>query len=264
MCVVKKISDTQYDNLEKEKDYKIVYENNVNAGKAKVTIIGCGKYYGKVTKTFTINKRTVHAEDASAMNIYLDGKNISVLPHYKYTGNAIKPAVKVVDPNFNDYELKEGVDYTVSFANNTNVSLSTKSPTVTIKFKGNYAGVKAEKTNTISGYFAIDSWDLSKAIINVKDADKIVYTGKALKPAVEVINPDGNVVNPKVLKYAYKNNVNAKLVINADKPTEDSPVVMISPANKYITAPEVATNTYQVIKGFTINKANLAEVIKKI
>ena len=37
-------------------DYRLVYKNNVNAGKATVIINGIGKYSGTITKTFTINK----------------------------------------------------------------------------------------------------------------------------------------------------------------------------------------------------------------
>lgn len=37
--------------------YKIMYSNNVNVGKATVTITGTGNYEGSITKTFTINPK---------------------------------------------------------------------------------------------------------------------------------------------------------------------------------------------------------------
>ena len=42
--------------LQLNSDYEIVYDNNINAGKASVTIKGIGKYCGAVTKYFTIDK----------------------------------------------------------------------------------------------------------------------------------------------------------------------------------------------------------------
>ncbi len=42
--------------LKKGKDYTVSYSDNVNAGKAKVTVTGKGNYTGKKTMTFTIQK----------------------------------------------------------------------------------------------------------------------------------------------------------------------------------------------------------------
>ena len=42
--------------LKKGKDYTVSYSNNVNAGKAKVTVTGKGNYSGKKVMTFTIQK----------------------------------------------------------------------------------------------------------------------------------------------------------------------------------------------------------------
>lgn len=44
------------DTLIKDVDYTVNYSDNINAGTAKVTITGCGNYYGSVEKTFTINR----------------------------------------------------------------------------------------------------------------------------------------------------------------------------------------------------------------
>ena len=50
-------------NLVKDRDYKVTYENNVNAGTAKVIITGMGAYKGQIVKTFTISKK------ASTLNV---------------------------------------------------------------------------------------------------------------------------------------------------------------------------------------------------
>ena len=48
--------------LKEGTDYIVTYENNINAGTAKVTVTGKGNYEGTVTKTFTIaiEKGTIH------------------------------------------------------------------------------------------------------------------------------------------------------------------------------------------------------------
>lgn len=42
--------------LEADKDYAIAYANNRNVGKAQVTVMGIGSYYGEVSATFSIDK----------------------------------------------------------------------------------------------------------------------------------------------------------------------------------------------------------------
>lgn len=44
--------------LENGKDYEAAYDNNINAGTAKVTVTGMGGYAGSAAATFTINKAT--------------------------------------------------------------------------------------------------------------------------------------------------------------------------------------------------------------
>ena len=101
-------------------DYTLSYKNNVNAGTASVIVTGKGNYTGVVTKTFTIAKRSI------------SGATVSVATQ-TYTGKALtpKPTVKVGSTT-----LKEGTDYTLSYASNVNVGTAT----VTITAKGNYTG----------------------------------------------------------------------------------------------------------------------------
>lgn len=44
-------------NLRKDVDYTVAYTNNVNVGKASVTITGKGNYIGAITRTFDINPK---------------------------------------------------------------------------------------------------------------------------------------------------------------------------------------------------------------
>ena len=104
-------------------DYALSYSNNTNAGTATVTITGMGNYTGTVSKNFTISA-------ASIANATVTG-----ISNKTYTGSALtqNPAVKV-----GDRTLTKGTDYTLSFADNTNVGTAT----VTITGRGNYTSKK--------------------------------------------------------------------------------------------------------------------------
>ena len=90
-----------------------------------------------------------------------DGLWMKDIPDQNYTGNAIKPETEVY---FGSEKLREQIDYTVSYANNTKaqdaeaVNNAGKSiaPTVTVKGKDNYAG-------TITKTFTIKALPIGRA-----------------------------------------------------------------------------------------------------
>lgn len=55
----KEVRLKEWDSQKNEGDYTVKYENNVNAGKAEITIIGKGDYQGQKKTSFTISKRTL-------------------------------------------------------------------------------------------------------------------------------------------------------------------------------------------------------------
>ena len=73
--------------LEKDKDYTLSYENNVNAGTAIIHVTFIGNYAGSVDTTFEIIPRTA---DESTITI-------SEIPDQTYTGAAITPEPIVMD-----------------------------------------------------------------------------------------------------------------------------------------------------------------------
>ena len=91
---------------------------------------------------------------------------------YSYTGGEIKPLPTV---SFSDKKLKSGIDYTVSYKNNTKVGTAT----VTITGKGYYTG-------SVSKSFKISSTPISKATVTGLSSKG--YTGKAItqNPTVKV------------------------------------------------------------------------------
>lgn len=105
-------------------DYEIVYENNVNAGTAKVTVKGIGNYKGEFSKEFEIK----------AYNL-TDGNVKFANPSEKfvYGGDEKKPEV-VVKAGIKT--LVKDTDYTVSYSDNVDAGTAT----VTVEGIGNYSG----------------------------------------------------------------------------------------------------------------------------
>ena len=108
-------------------DYELHYFDNVNVGRAFVVAVGKGTTYGEKAgvTTFTINSATISESMLTAIGTQT------------YTGSPIEPAVTMSG-------LTQGTDYTVSYANNTNVGTAT----ATITAIGNYSG-ELETTFTI-------------------------------------------------------------------------------------------------------------------
>lgn len=205
-----------------DKDYTVSCSNNVKAGTAKVTISGIGQYYGTKTINMTISKANVDQAYRNNMKITLDGTEITSERSYvvPYTGYAHKPTVKIYDYNVTLFHiLEEGVDFTVSYANNVNVG-TTKNPyaTATISFKGNYAATKEVKNIPVQ--FLIKPWCLNDSCeanlckIDIEKEQVFLGGKKEVKPGVTLKIYDGNggrdrwlTVNPSAYKVTYPQNV---------------------------------------------------------
>lgn len=88
-------------------EYSKTYTNNINPGTASVTIAGISPYIGSQTLTFDIIKRSV------------TNANITVYPMtFIYDGYPKTPTVTV---ECDGTVLRQSVDYTVTYANNTEV-----------------------------------------------------------------------------------------------------------------------------------------------
>lgn len=157
-------------------------------GEYKVVIKGRGLYSGKVEVTFHVidginngdgddpDNGDVLTEDIPSDGIIPDGLWIAgiVEDGYDYTGNVIKPVVRVYD---NKTLLKEKQDYTISYKNNTkanDAATETTAPTITVTGKGNYSG--KEKVT-----FKILPLDISMDTFYADDM-ALSYTGKTQTP----------------------------------------------------------------------------------
>lgn len=115
--------------LVKDTDYTVSYENNTAVGNAIITVKGCGKYSFTISKNFKI-----------CYNIGL--LNADAIPDQTYTGTEIKPDVVIKNGT---YTLKNGIDYTLSYMNNTTIGTGI----VTVNGKGDYLGTKIQAFNII-------------------------------------------------------------------------------------------------------------------
>ena len=111
---------------------------------------------------------------------------------FKFTGGAIKPPVEVWDNDLGE-KLVLGVDYTLSYKNNTKITTdSSKMPIVTVNGKGNYAGKNVTRTfkivNPIEG-----ETDLTATVkkVDLGFTTTPVYNGEEWYP--DTITVDGNV-----------------------------------------------------------------------
>ena len=118
--------------LSEDTDYTVEYQNNLNAGTATVTVTGKGNYSDSVSKTFTIEPKSITPV-------------VTVSGDYTYTGSAITPAYTV---EITKGGLKLGDDqYTVELSDNTNAG--TGKIIVKAKDGGNYSFDAVNQTFTI-------------------------------------------------------------------------------------------------------------------
>ena len=116
--------------LTADTDYTVSYENNINAGTAKIIITGIGDHFtGSTEKTFTINSAEI------------SGCTFAPIADVTYNTKEQTPAVTVA----NSGRILTADDYDVKYTDNINAGTAT----VTVTGKGNFTGT-ASKTFTIN------------------------------------------------------------------------------------------------------------------
>ena len=110
-------------SLRGESDYTVSYSDNVNAGTATVTVTGMGNYQGSAQATFAITA-------GGFENVVLTTASVQI-----YTGEPIEPKVIVT---LEEEKLEEGTDYTLAYANNTEIGTAT----IIVTGTGRYSGSK--------------------------------------------------------------------------------------------------------------------------
>lgn len=158
--------------LEPNVDYKVTYYNNVNVGSATAIITGIGSYEEMGNSKKISFKIDPHP---------LTDIKVQLKESVEYNGTAIKPAFDViVDGNVIDPSC-----YTVSYSNNTNAAFTnySKSPTITIKGKGNYKGTVICKFNILQKKLTEE--DVNISIPNVKYVPNKSESSYSIKPVIK-------------------------------------------------------------------------------
>ena len=218
----------EYDEYAQYGDYKVSYLKNVDAGTATVVITGAGGYTGTVKKTFKITQADLAAEGTEA--------KIGVADSIPFAKNGAKPAIVVTAKmaNGNTVTLKEGKDYTITYANNKAVSegknlTEKKLPLITVKGKGNFKG-SIKQTFTITNKSLADT--VNPITVTVTDVPANKNKGKFVSKPV-ITDADGVKLKEKTdytLTYSLlmANGEETKLDVKKDVVNEPGSTVRIT------------------------------------
>ncbi|MGN0306916.1 MAG: hypothetical protein ACI4DN_01740, partial [Lachnospiraceae bacterium] len=248
--------------------YTVTYQKNINKGTATMVLDGCEEegYTGTKKISFKIVAAPMNGSQSAFQVDITDeaarvGKGgIMKMPYMK--GGA-KPEVTV--KNSDGDTLTAGIDYTVSYKNNTAVTTSTtvKMPAVVVKGKGNYSG-------TIEVPFEIMVKDLGgeyNGDVYIVAKDKIFSDKKnGWKQSIAVYDADGKKLSTRdyqLLEYKVGSlpaGYNALKKGDRLEPTSVMPIgseveVTITMIGNYTGK---VTGTYRILEaGYDISKATI-------
>lgn len=169
--------------LVQNKDYILLFEDNIERGNGRLTVQFIGDFDGlpDAIRLFSITKADI---TVSQIEYVVDNE---------YSGEEVKPKVQV---KYGEKILVEDVDYTITYNSGTDAG----SMFFTITGKGNYTG-------TVDCYYNIIRRDITEATVS-KNND-MVYTGEELMPK-PVITWNGFTLTEDVdYEIRYFENVNS-------------------------------------------------------
>ena len=262
----------EYDEYAQYGDYKVSYLKNVDAGTATVVITGVNGYTGTVKKTFKITQADLAAEGTEA-KIAAGGDAADSAIKVAFVKNGAKPAVVVTAKlaNGNTVTLKEGKDYTITYANNKAVSegknlAEKKLPLITVKGKGNFKG-SIKQTFTITNKSLADA--VNPITVTVNDVPANKNKGKFVNKPV-VTDADGVKLKEKTdytLTYSLlmANGEETKLDVKKDVVNEPGSTVRITitGAGNYQGEGSVLTADYRITE-FDFTKVTVKVVPKTL
>lgn len=172
-------------------DYVVEYDGtNINAGTAKGTIRGIGKYSGSKKITFKITPYTVTDGDDKVI-AYCNGGTEYKTVEYSPKGAKCSAVEAKFKTGSSVASLTEGVDYTVSYSNNTAVNEkkdgewqnASKIPTAKFTFKGNFKGTRTVNFGIKQRSFGDGT---AASGVTVKDVVVTYKKGKVYTPKFNV------------------------------------------------------------------------------
>lgn len=199
------------------KDYSVKYQNNINVGKATVTITGKGKFKGKVVRTFDIKSANISNEEQITITSNISPKT--------YNGKEQKPT-NVTIKTVENKKLALNKDYTLTYSNN----IHSGTASITIRGIGNNC------TGSTIIPFTIEPQHIKKATVKLikgqngaPNSIALTYNKKTLQEYADyVVTQYGEMKNKKIPvtiegRCDFKGNVTKTLSIDA--PEEDSNVL---------------------------------------
>lgn len=182
--------------LKANEDYSVVYANNLNVGTAVVTVKGLGEYSGEKNFTFSIT-----AADIGSPWVVDD------LGEVKYTGKPITISFELKSQVTGE-KMVENVDYTVSYANNTNVGTAT----ITVTGKGNYKGTTTKTFKIVSAGGSTGSGQGGSTVTTQKTTIVLGEEANSENTEIRFVAKDGKV---------YKLTSSSGSAFSADIPAGD-------------------------------------------
>ena len=184
---------SESEQLIKDQDYEVDYENNMDAGEASIIITGINDYTGQITLNFTIKK--VSLEEATVTCGEPDENECYDLSNLQVVANG-RTLIKDTDYTVTTFETEDEIELEVL-------------TTVTVNGKNNYEGSKTVIYRTeVIDLFAIDINDLEISI-DTDDENPFIYNGSEFKPTVTIKDEDEVLQEEKDYTVIYRNNINA-------------------------------------------------------
>ena len=166
--------------LKLSEDFTVSYKDNINVGKATVTITGNKNFSGTATKNFDIQKKSI-----KKCTITLSATT------YTYNGKAKRPTVTVKD---GDTVLQIGSDFGPTYTNNINAGTAT----VTISGLGNYG-------ESVTKEFTIKPKSVSGLTVT-PEYTETVYDGNLKRPSAVVMDGTAELASGTDYTLGYSNN----------------------------------------------------------
>ena len=164
--------------------------------------------------------------DSSSSKINASQFTAAYTSYYTYNGSYITPSIKVYPGEYQEWELTQGLDYTVSYGNNLNPGTGS----ITVTGCGKYF------TGSKTFYFTIYAKSLSNCTTStIYDQ---TYTGSEITPSVSVY--DGNTTLTKDVDYTVSHSSNTNV------------------GTASVTITGIGNYTGTVTKSFYINKRDLS------
>lgn len=180
--------------LRENRDYTVVYGNNVNAGdtaKVTVSMIDNSNYRGSAERFFTIKPKDIGGENMSYLD--KDGNAYADEVRYDWTKQQVRPTNfgKISDMDLRT-NLTENTDYTIEYHDDNednNEQRNAGKVTMTFVGQGNYGGQK------VFTYYIGEDISRAYTLVNGKRSLSVEYNGMVQAPkegdiSVEIAGSD--------------------------------------------------------------------------